>query len=97
MPCTVRIQVELSDEASVRKALQEMGLLLREDAQYIQIKGGGFYNKASRTLSHRSQEVANAINQRYGIVHTETLARAKGWKSQRKAQADGQVQVVIRR
>ena len=86
MPCYLVITILLQDYAAVKKAAEELGLVEGKDYTF---------NNGVVTLSNPSQQ--NTLKQRYGVVQSESLARRKGYKTQRKVQEDGAIQLRLTR
>lgn len=86
MPCYLVITILLQDYSMVKKAADELGLVEGKDYTY---------SNGAVSLYDRSKE--NVLKQRYGVVQSESLARRKGYKSQRKVQEDGAIQLRLTR
>lgn len=86
MPCFLVITILLQDYLTVKKAADELGLVEGKDYTW---------NKGTVSLYDRSKE--NMLKQRYGVVQSESLARRKGYKTQRKVQEDGAIQLRLTR
>lgn len=84
MPCFLVVQILLSDHTMVKKAADELGLVEGKDYAW---------NNGVVTMYNRSKE--NVLKQRYGVIQSESLARRKGYKVQRKVQEDGAIQLRL--
>ena len=86
MPCFLVISILLEDYSAVKKATGELGMVEGRDWTF---------NNGRVTLTNPSQE--NVLKQRYGVVQSESLARRKGYKTQRRVQEDGAIQLRLTR
>ena len=86
MPCYLVVQVQLQDYLSVKKAADELGLVEGKDYAW---------NKGTVMMYTKGKE--NVLKQRYGVVQSESLARRKGYKVQRKVEQDGVIQLRLTR
>lgn len=86
MPCYLVVSILLEDHSIVKRAAFELGL----------VEGRDYTWSSGRALLYdRSKE--GALKQRYGLLQSESLARRKGFKVQRKLQEDGTVQLKLMR
>lgn len=88
MPCYLVITILLQDYSTVKKAADELGLVEGKDYTWesgvVQLLG-------------RARGKENLLKQRYGVVQSESLARRKGYKTQRKVEQDGAIQLRLTR
>ena len=86
MPCVLVVTIIFEDMEIVRKAANELNLVEGKD---FTING---------TLTQlQSASKANLLKQRYGVLKTESQARMKGYKVQRRTQEDGSIQLTLQR
>ena len=86
MPCFLVVTIMLEDHSIVTRAAKELGLI--EGKDYT------FDNGKVRLYDPSKQGL---LKQRYGLLQSESLARRKGFKVQRKTQEDGTVQLTLMR
>ena len=86
MPCYLVVTILLQDYMAVKKAADELGLVDGKDYTW---------NNGAVTMYNPSQQ--NALKQRYGVVQSESLARRKGYKVQRKVEQDGVILLRLTR
>lgn len=84
MPCYLVVAIEITDYLAAKRAADELGL----------VEGRDYTLQSGRiVLKDRSKE--GALKQRYGLLQSESQARRKGYRTQRKVQEDGAVQLQI--
>ena len=86
MPCFLVVTILLADHAMVNKAADELGLVEGKD-----------YTWSNGTVTMKNPSQQNILKQRYGVVQSESLARRKGYKIQRKVEQDGAIQLRLTR
>mgnify|MGYP001612439553 CR=1 FL=1 len=86
MPCYLVVTILLEDHSIVERAASELGLV--EGKDYMWDKG---------TVRLYDPSKQGLLKQRYGLLQSESLARRKGFKIQRKVQEDGTVQLTLMR
>lgn len=84
MPCYLVVAVEITDYLAAKRAADELGLVEGRD-----------YTLSSGQILLKNPSKAGAMKQRYGLLQAESQARRKGYRSQRKVQEDGAVQLQI--
>ena len=89
MPCFLVVSIQLLDYLAVKKAADELGLVEGKDYSWN--------NGRVVLLSSKARSNENALKQRYGVVQSESLARRKGYKAQRKVEQDGSIQLRLTR
>ena len=88
MPCYLVITILLADHNMVNKAAEELGFVEGKDYAW---------NSGVVTMYGRARGRENLLKQRYGVVQSESLARRKGYKTQRKVEQDGAIQLRLTR
>ncbi len=97
MPCNIVVRVELSSPYFVKKALDELGIVYKEDSNGNIVFAGGSYSSTNHSLSCQNTTRLSQIQQRYGLLVAESNARTKGWKTRRDIKDNGDIQLQLRR
>lgn len=95
MPCYLVVTIQVKDYATLKKALEELGIKYIETKTHISAASFS-YSIGASTLSCSNQSFANQLQQRMGVVQAESLARRKGVQTQRKQLQDGSIQLTLK-